>query len=274
MMRRAAIIAMLAAALVVPALAAACGGSSKKAAPAYSGLYISLGDSIAAGNGASDPARPSFVALLAHDEGDLPVLQLAKAGATTQDVLDSQMRPALDAIAAKKIAFITIAIGGNDLAALVPNTACTQEPLPPSCPLDSTLVVVEHNLNLIMGQLRAAAADVPIVLLAYPNFFSGTGHPFEAPAARVLPKLDDVIRHVAEGYPHTQVADATHAFDGKGRTLTHVLDPRFDPHPTDAGHRVIAGTFEAALAAERDFRRLNGLPNLQPAPDARPDPPT
>ena len=95
MMRRAAIIAMLAAALVVPALAAACGGSSKKAAPAYSGLYISLGDSIAAGNGASDPARTSFVALLAHDEGDLPVLQLAKAGATTQDVLDTQMRLAV-----------------------------------------------------------------------------------------------------------------------------------------------------------------------------------
>ncbi|HEX5478877.1 MAG TPA: SGNH/GDSL hydrolase family protein [Dehalococcoidia bacterium] len=251
MTRPATALAIAVALLLVP-LAAACAGSSPKEGPAYSGLYISLGDSIAAGNGASDPARTSFVALLAHDEGDLQVLQLAKPGATTRDVLDTQMRPALDAIASKKIAFITIAIGGNDLAALVPNAACTQEPLPPSCPLDSTLAGVERNLNLIMGQLRAADADVPIVLLAYPNFFSGTEHPFEAPAARVLPKLDDVIRHVAEGYPHTQVADATHAFDGKGRTLTHVLDPKFDPHPTDAGHRVIAGAFVAALTAERD----------------------
>ena len=250
MTRRATAVALAVAAIVV-LFTAACGGSSKNGGPAYRGLYVSLGDSIAAGNGASDPARTSFVGLVAHDEGDLPVLQLAKAGATTQDVLDTQMRPALDAIASKKIAFITISIGGNDLAALVPNSSCTQAPLPSSCPLDSTLAAVEHNLTLIMGQLRAADANVPIVLLAYPNFFSGTGHPFEAPATRVLPKLDDVIRHVAEGYPHTQVADATRAFDGKGRTLTHVLDAKFDPHPSDAGHRVIADAFEAALAAER-----------------------
>jgi hypothetical protein len=83
----------------------------------------------------------------------------------------------------------------------------------------------------------------PIVLLAYPNLFSGTGHRFEAPASRVLPRLDDVIRTVATKYQHTAVADPSAAFEGHGRELTHVLDTPFDPHPNDAGHRVIADAF-------------------------------
>lgn len=225
--------------------------STPTATAAPPATYISLGDSIAAGNGASDPGTTSFVALLDHDEGDLPLLQLAKAGATTVDVINAQLPTALDVMSRDRIAMITIAIGGNDLAALVPNATCVQDPLPAACPLDETLAGVERNLDTILSRLRAATATAPIVLLAYPNFFSGTGHAFEAPASRVLPRLDDVIRKVAARYPHTAIADAEHAFDGKGRTLTHVLDPQFDPHPTDAGHRIIADAFEAALRQER-----------------------
>jgi lysophospholipase L1-like esterase len=98
-----------------------------------------------------------------------------------------------------------------------------------------------------MKQLRAAYPKTPVVLLLYPNFFSGTGHPFEAPAERVLPRLDEVIARVAARYQHTSVAAAAPAFAGRGGTLTHVLDPAFDPHPNDAGHRLIADAFLAAL---------------------------
>jgi len=249
---------------VLALIAVACDGSAKGSPvtpkPRATGAYISLGDSIAAGNGASDPAKMSFVALLAHDEGGFAFTQLAKAGATTTDVIDHQLPAAIDAISRGNVALITVSAGGNDLAALVPNPACVQDPLPPSCPLDSALAGVERNLDRIVGRLRAADATAPIVLLAYPNFFSGTGHPFEAPAGRVLPQLDNVIRRVAARYPHTAVAEAAPAFEGKGATLTHVLDPKFDPHPTDAGHRAIADAFDAAIARERSGASVTPSP--------------
>ena len=52
---------------------------------------------------------------------------------------------------------------------------------------------------------------------------------------------------VADLARHTALAAAAPAFEGEGATLTHVLDPHFDPHPNDAGHRAIADAFEAAL---------------------------
>ena len=209
----------------------------------YTGIYISLGDSIAAGNGSSDPATTSFVALVDHDEGELPLINLADAGATTQDVIDNQAPWAVGAMNGRDVAFITISAGGNDLAALIPNPACVQDPLPTSCPLDETLQKVAASLDTILSRLRAVNKTAPIVLLVYPNLFSGTGHPFEAPAGRVLPRLDDVIRSVASKYQHTAVADPSAAFDGRGGELTHVLDTPFDPHPNDAGYRVIADAF-------------------------------
>ena len=223
---------------------AACSGSS---ATTYSGTYLSLGDSVAAGNGASDKSSTSFVADLARDEHIGDVRNLAVAGATTQDVIDKQLLDAVAALEAGKVGLVTISAGGNDLAALIPNAACQEVPLPASCPLDDALAGVESRLDTVMRALRDADGDVQIALLLYPNFFSGTGHPFEAPAARVLPRLDEVIGRVARRYQHTALAAAAPAFEGQGATLTHVLDPNFDPHPNDAGHRAIADAFEAAL---------------------------
>ncbi len=240
------ILAMLAAAVVL-----STGATCRRAdgTKVYTGVYVSIGDSIAAGNGSSDPKTTSFVADIAHDEGGLETLNAAVSGATTTDVIEKQLPSVLGTTADADLAFITISAGGNDLAGLIPNSSCIQDPLPASCPLDQALRSVDANLRAIMTSLRAAHPDTPVVLLAYPNFFSGTGHPFEAPAARVLPRLDDVIRDVASSYPHTAVAEAAPAFEGRGPELTHTLDPVFDPHPTDAGHRLIADAFVAALAA-------------------------
>lgn len=229
--------------LIVMLLGTACGDSSSGNG---SRIYLSLGDSIAAGNGASDAAKTSFPALLA-DARDVALVNLAVAGATTQDVIDKQIPQAVDSLEGGDISFITLSAGGNDLAALIPNPTCQQEPLPASCPLDDALVGVEANLVTIMDRLREAYPGTPIVVLGYPNFFSGTGHQFDAPASRVLPQLDLVIDEVAGRYERTAVAHAAPAFDGRGTELTHVNDEQFDPHPNDAGHEVIARAFEEAL---------------------------
>jgi len=209
-------------------------------------IYVSIGDSIAADSGASDAQTTSFPALLAARE-EVSLHNVAVAGATTQDVLSDQLGRALVSIQTGRVAFVTISVGGNDLAALIPNAACVEDPLPESCPLDQTLARVETNLDQIVEYVRDANRRIPIVLLAYPNFFSGTGHAWEAPAARVLPELADVIRSVAGRYDRVTVADAAPPFDGRGGELTHVLDEPFDPHPNDAGHAVIADAIASAL---------------------------
>jgi len=209
-------------------------------------VYVSIGDSIAAGNGASDAESSSFAALLAARQ-EVSLFNLAKAGATTDDVLSSQLAQALGPIQAGRARFVTISAGGNDLAALIPNQACVEQPLPASCPLAETLAGVRERLDAILRYIREANRRVPVVVLAYPNFFSGTGHAWEAPAGRVLPMLNEVIRHVAAGYERVAVAEPGPAFDGNGDDLTHVLDEQFDPHPNDAGHRAIADAFAQAL---------------------------
>lgn len=214
-------------------------------------LLVSLGDSVAAGNGASDAASTSFAALLASGEG-LVLHNLAVPGATTQDVIDRQLPEATALLdGSRDVRLITISAGGNDLAALIPNAACVEDPLPAACPLDDTLAGIEQRLHTIIGAIRVADPDVRVVLLAYPNFFSGTGHAFEAPAGRVLPRYAEILRSVAARYSRTAVAEPAPAFEGRGGALTHVLDPAFDPHPNDAGHRAIANAFAAALEGVR-----------------------
>jgi lysophospholipase L1-like esterase len=209
-------------------------------------IYVSIGDSIAAGNGASEPRITGFAPLLAARE-EMTLHNLAEAGATSDDVLSDQLGRALVMIQSGRTGLVTISVGGNDLAALIPNAACVEEPLPPSCPLDESLAKVKYNVGTMLSFIRDAHTRVPIVLLAYPNLFSGTGHAWEAPAARVLPRLGDVMRDLAARYDHVAVADPSPAFEGNGDELTGVLADPFDPHPNDAGHRAIADAFAEAL---------------------------
>src|SRR3990172_1904570 len=88
--------------------------------------------------------------------------------------------------------------------ALPPTPACQEAPRPAPCPLDAALDGVSQRLDTILADLRRSYPDTDIVLLAYPNFFSGTGHVFEAPAARVLPRLGDTVRAIASR--HDKVA--------------------------------------------------------------------
>jgi lysophospholipase L1-like esterase len=235
--------AFIGAAILIASLRSSSGEATRD-------VYVSIGDSIAAGDGASDPESTSFAALLAARE-EVSLHNVAASGATTQDVLDDQLARALVAIEAGRVAFVTISAGGNDLAALIPNAACVEDRPPAACPLDDSLARVEANLEQIVRYIRDADTRVPIVLLAYPNLFSGTGHTWEAPAGRVLPRLGDVMRAVATRFGGVAVADPAPAFEGNGGRLTHVLDDEFDPHPNDEGHAVIAEAFALALEGVR-----------------------
>lgn len=236
------------AALVLLIYVIAVIGDSSEAMP-EGDIYVSMGDSVAAGNGASDAGATSFAALVAAHE-ELTLFNVAVAGAGLQQVLDEQLARVLPLLGSGRVRAITISAGGNDLAALIPNAACVEDPPPEACPLDETLDGVAGRVDRLLGMLRDADARVPIVLLGYPNFFSGTGHTWEAPAGRVLPQLVALLEDIASKYE--RVAVATPSFDGRGDDLTHVNDAQFDPHPNDAGHAVIADAMLAALAEIED----------------------
>jgi lysophospholipase L1-like esterase len=244
---------------------AACGGGSDDATvasttPAGSPLseagdesaYLALGDSYAAGVGASDAATTSYAALfwqeLRQRFPSLELVNLAVGGHTSRDLLDEQLPSALDAIQGGGVRAVTISIGGNYLMVLGLNEECMRDPTGAACPLGDALVEVEANLGRALAELRAAAGpDVPVVIMTYPNMFSVPGHPFEEPAALALGRLNEVVRAVARRYD-VPVAELSGAFDGRADELTHVAETPVDPHPNDAGHRVIAEAFVEAMA--------------------------
>ena len=231
--------------IITLALLSACGDDASTSEESMGAVFLSLGDSVAAGNGASDPGAGSFAALAAQDLR-LDLENLAVAGKSTQDVIDEQLPEVAASVRDRQVGLVTLSAGGNDLAALIPNASCVEDPLPATCPLEATLDELAVRLEAILTSLRAAYPDAPIVLLSYPNFFSGTGHVFEAPAGRVLPRLGQRLGEIAARYD--RVAVALPSFDGRGGKLTHVLDAVFDPHPNDAGHRIIADAVLEAVA--------------------------
>ena len=238
----------------------ACGGSGSSDSAvvfkdATGGVYLALGDSVAAGSGASDPATTSYVGLVADALrtlfGDtMTVESLATAGHTTQLLIDEQLGRAVELFEVGDVRLVTITIGGNDLGIYAAHQACVLDPANPDCPLEDGLLEVEERLDEIFGRLRAAAGpDVPIVVQLYPNLFSGTGHQFTQQAETAFRLLNGVITGVARSHDVLR-ADPRRAFQGEGRVLTHLLDDVPDAHPNDAGYQEIAEAFLEELGLE------------------------
>ena len=236
----------------------ACGDDTSSAKRAIldgsGGAYLALGDSIAWGAGASDTNSKSYAGLVTaalHQEvsDDLLASSPAAGGATTQELIDRQLPAALDALRGRDVRLITITIGGNDLNILQssPDAAtCIADVNDPKCPVAEILVGTEERLDRILGDLREAGPDVPIVIQVYPNLFSGTGHVFEQPAGQAFGKLNEVIERVAAKHD-ILIADPRAAFEGRGGELTHTLDATPDFHPNDAGYEAIAEAFIEVL---------------------------
>ena len=207
------------------------------------GVYLALGDSIAAGGGAS-AASTSYVALVAQAlrsrfGEEMELQSLAVGGHTTQDLIDQQLPRALERLVAGDVRVVTVTIALNDLGVYFVDGACLPDPSVPACPLEDGLLEVEQRLDRILGDLREAGPGATIVILAYPNFYSGTGHQLERPAEIAFDLLDGVMSTVAKRH-NVLVADPRAAFQDRGNELTLLLDAEPDFHPNDAGHRVIA----------------------------------
>lgn len=228
-------------------------------------LYLALGDSIAFGVGAANPAAEGYVGLthfdLSAEDGPYPdrldLVNLAEPGATSGDLLapEGQLEKALDEIAGREedsisgneVELISIDVGGNDLLALAnPDSPCLADTGSPECrdAITKTLSDLQDNLAAILQQLREAAPAAGIFTINLYNPYSGTGDPREVLASVAVQQVNGVINATAADPEYgAQLVPIFELFLGRG-TQWIASD---QIHPNDEGHRVIAEALVAAM---------------------------
>ena len=228
--------------------------------------YLATGDSIAAGVGASDPARTGYVALVqaAFAPGRaggvsptaaarLGLTNISEGGATSASFVADQLPAAVAAIeaaagtpqAVDDIALITVTIGGNDVFALLPLCSFEQPPIDPTSAcgqaLAATFAEVSTNLHTSLATLRAAAPDATIVVSTSYNSLPGCQFAdlaalgeFALEGAGDSPGLNDLIRDAA-------AAHGARVAEWHGEITPEQLVGGEDClHPNDAGHARLA----------------------------------
>lgn len=264
--------AVLAASVTMPAVAAAPMPTS----------YLALGDSLAWGDGASDPETTAYVPLMADYFAGEPhggakrLTNLAVRGETTESfILGGQLSAAVAAISdpTTDTRVVTLALGGNDVGALLndPSDICLQDPIGLAC---QTLVVealqgVADRYPFILGSIMAVLAaddgDEQVFVMTVYNPFGGLGAPYEDPIDRVLLGSDGVIDCEAAGTDPAAaglndiiactayalgatVVDAHAVIGDEALLLTHIGEGTLDTHPNDEGYALLAKAHR--LAAE------------------------
>jgi lysophospholipase L1-like esterase len=222
--------------------------------------YLALGDSLAAGEGASDPLTKGYVPLVRAQLGDdAKLVNLgAGGGVTSSDLLEAggQLDQALDEIGGRAsddddgndVEVITISIGGNDVRQLTEegspcivdllSVACVQEAFP------DLLSQYRDNLGQILQALRRAAPDAEIVVVTLYNPFAGSGSLLETVVDFALSQFTELVKQVAED-PEVgaKVADLGAPFEERAGEVISADGI----HPNDDGHAVIAEAVIAAL---------------------------
>ncbi|MGL5818120.1 MAG: SGNH/GDSL hydrolase family protein [Phycicoccus sp.] len=186
------------------------------------GMYLALGDSLAAGfqpggTELRDTAYPALAAArLGRDGGRLDVQNLACSGETAASLVSggrceypggSQLAQAETVLRDRDadVELVTIDIGGNDLLRCARGVSIDQ-----GC-VDQGLASVRSALPATLERLRAAAGkDVPVLVVGYYNpwlaaGYLGFGEAQVAPAARAFAALDTAIEQAARGAGATYV---------------------------------------------------------------------
>jgi lysophospholipase L1-like esterase len=237
-----------------------------EARAAESPTFIALGDSLAFGTGASDPASKGYVSLTVealrngnrYRERGLEMLNLSVPGATSSDLLlpEGQLATAIREIDERQVdaaaldndvEIISVDVGGNDLLALAfIGSPCLANPLGESCNLyfGQVLDDLEANLTQVVTGLRQAAPQAQIVILGLYNPYSGAGGALEIAADVGVRQINEVLSGVAaDSGLSAEMADPFALFAGRGRQW--IADDGF--HPNDKGHAVLAETILAVI---------------------------
>lgn len=214
------------------------------------GIYISLGDSIAAGIGSSLPRERGNAAIvagwLARLTGEtVPFENLAVPGETAASFIEGgQLQRLRDVVARSKasgipVAAVTLSLGGNEMFAL-----------------DTTgLSDRQAGLDAFSDQYAGAVAsvraeigpDTPLVVMTYYDLTEGDPT-IAFSDSWWIEQFNAVIRRVA-GEQRAEIADVTSRFVGNIAAYTHFP---FDVHPSNAGHLAIARSIWGTLAFDQE----------------------
>ena len=220
--------------------------------------YLALGDSLAVGDGASDPATTAYVPLFHQfllDDDDMALLNLGDIGDTSTTLIThSHLTAAVTELETGDVEVVTVNIGGNDVFALLP--VCLFGFTPPcTAAVTSTFATFSANLDFILAELRAAAGDdTPIIVMTYYNPLPGCFLAPFAPLADIvlegggpLPAgLNDLIRSIAASHD-AKVAETF------GKLGAGDLVGGFDClHANDDGYEIIAEAFIDAFEDDED----------------------
>jgi acyl-CoA thioesterase-1 len=201
--------------------------------------YVSLGDSLAVGVGASDPRERGYAALyrdaLAGEaRGEVRFFQLGVSGETSESFIgyphraSSQLARAETALEQNPGATVTLSLGANDLLRTADGTDAERA---------AAIAKYGRNLDYILKKLRGASDPEPrIAVLALYNPAPGSF------TDEWVGRLNGEIRAVAEANG-ASVAAGDRAFEGHEREYVHYPD---DIHPTDEGYAALALAFEKA----------------------------
>lgn len=213
--------------------------------------YLALGDSLAAGVGASDPTTTAYVPLfhqflLAEQGEDTVLINLGHSGDTSSSLIaHGHLAAALTQIGLGDVTVVSLDIGGNDFSALVPICSGGLTPLCLTA-VNDTFTTFSNNFDFILDELRMAMdSDAPIIVMTYYNSLVHPDCPFNplAPLGDILLEgdeplpegLNDIIRSIAAIY------DA-----GVAETFGLIGPSDLQPdclHTNDAGYKIIADAF-------------------------------
>jgi len=247
---------------ILLALALVCALGAAAASAEYGGgtKFVVLGDSIAAGEGASDRATKSYAALIAAEKG-FGLENFAVGGHDSDDLL-ALLDENGDAVQAIRDAdIINLSIGGNDLLHTNVITLVLRVLLGEEDAADEHIESFAANFAVIVERIQALNPDALFVVQTLYNSMEGV--PLVAGAYEVVVvRLNRVYRDYLEANPGAYVlADVYGAFKAEDRGgQGHVFPDKV--HPSDAGHALIARLVTAAIDDTE--------PGLEPVPG--PDP--
>jgi len=262
------------AALGIPGPVASAAGAPPK--PVY---YLALGDSMAAGTGASTTATRYVNVLYQHEVGRFPTLQLdniACGGATTTSMIDgpgcsyatgTQLGDAEAFLRAhpKQVAFVTIDIGANNV-----DGCQVGETISPSCVADG-LAHITSELPQILSGLQDAYPGVAVYGMTYYDPFLGewldgsAGQTVAQQSESLVLDLNALLTQV-DTAAGAATADPATLFQTTDFALTGTYLGATEPqnvadvcnwtlfcsdggniHPNDTGHALVAQAFEEVI---------------------------
>jgi lysophospholipase L1-like esterase len=238
--------------------AALLGAAPASAAPQR---YVALGDSYSSGTGTGryalartcERSRDAYPALVAARRPKLQLVFAACSGATTSDVLATQVQR-LNAATR----WVTITIGGNDAGFIGVITACAGSDTVRGCgravsrAREHVRNVLPRKIDRVLREIRRRAPDARVIVLGYPRLFAGgncdprTSFTRSEIAAlnRGAEQLRDTLRaRVRAARGRVRFADAIPAFAGHGICsgadwINGVVGRLGDSfHPNRAGYR-------------------------------------